>query len=47
MSDRTAFILVGLVVGLIALDAVANGGAADMFMLRKLSDFIEYLSFWR
>ncbi len=47
MSDRTALILFGAIVLLIGLDYAFNGGAADMFMLRKLTDFIEYLSFWR
>ena len=47
MSDRVAMVLAALVLALIACDWIWNDGLADMFLLRKFTDFIEYLSFWR
>ncbi len=47
MTDRAALILILLVLALFGLDAVANGGEAGLFLLRKLADLVEYLAFWR
>ncbi|HSF65580.1 MAG TPA: hypothetical protein VLA78_14410 [Paracoccaceae bacterium] len=47
MTDRIAL---GLGLGLLALiagDLVLNGGAGLMFLLRRLFELVEYLSFWR
>jgi hypothetical protein len=47
MSDRTNLILGGLVIGLIGLDLLVLHSGATMFLVKKLADFVEYLSFWR
>jgi hypothetical protein len=40
-----------MVAGLIALailaDVTLNSSMALLFLMRKLADFVEYLSFWR
>ncbi len=47
MTDRIALALGFVLIGLIGLDIVANGGAALLFLMRKLFVFIEFLAFWR
>ncbi|HEX9858489.1 MAG TPA: hypothetical protein VGA75_09045 [Paracoccaceae bacterium] len=47
MTDRISLILGAVILGAIALDIFANGGNAMLFLLRKLADLLEYLSFWR
>jgi hypothetical protein len=47
MSLRAYLILLAAVLLAIAADSVLNQGAASLFLLRKLADFVEYLSFWR
>lgn len=47
MTDRIALVLGLCLIGLIALDIVANGGAALLFLMRKFFVFIEFLAFWR
>ncbi|MEH7826774.1 hypothetical protein [Gemmobacter denitrificans] len=47
MSDRIAFALGLIICALIALDVLANGGDALLFLARKLQDLTEYLIFWR
>lgn len=46
MSNRTALILGGIIAALIALD-LANGGAATLFLLRRLAGLVDWLTFWR
>ncbi len=47
MSTRLSLILAGLIVAAVLADAVLNGGAAGLFVVRKFFDMVEYLSFWR
>lgn len=47
MSDRNAVILGAVVIGALLLDMALNGGAASFFLVRKLADFIYFVSFWR
>ena len=47
MTDRIAFVLAALIAALILGDIALNGSAGLVFALRKLADFVEYLSFWR
>lgn len=47
MSLRAFLILLAVVIALIATDFLLNQGAALLFLLRKLADFVDYLSFWR
>jgi hypothetical protein len=47
LTDRLALIIGGVILAAIALDLVANGGAALLFLLRKFADMVEWLAFWR
>ena len=47
MTDRIALALGIVLIGLVLLDQFANGGAALLFLIRKLFVFIEFLAFWR
>jgi hypothetical protein len=47
LTDRLALIIGGVILAAIALDLVANGGAALLFLLRKFVDMVEWLAFWR
>ncbi len=47
MSLRVDLILLAAFIVLIAADTILNHGSASLFLLRKLADFVEYLSFWR
>ena len=47
MTDRIALVL-GLVIVLAGgADLVLNDGTALMFLLRKFTDMVEWLAFWR
>jgi hypothetical protein len=47
LSDRTAWVIAGLVVVAIGADYLLNDGAALLFLMRKGAAFVEYLAFWR
>jgi hypothetical protein len=47
VSDRFALVLGTLILAGIALDLLANDGGALLFLMRKFSDLVEYLAFWR
>lgn len=47
MTDRIAFVLAAIILGLAALDLLANGGEVLVFLARKILDLTEYLIFWR
>ena len=47
MRDRNAAILGAVVVGALLLDLALNGAAASLFLVRKLAEFIYFVSFWR
>lgn len=47
MSDRSALILAGLIVGALVLDLAVLRSGATLFLLKKLADLVEYLAFWR
>ncbi|MDT8855857.1 hypothetical protein RNZ50_12680 [Paracoccaceae bacterium Fryx2] len=47
MSNRTTLILAGLILGCVALDAMAFGGQGFLFLARKMTELVEYLAFWR
>ncbi len=47
MSNRTNLILGTIIVGLILADLALAKGAGTIFMLKKLTDLVEYLAFWR
>ena len=47
MTDRIALVLAAGIVTAILGDIALNDSAALVFALRKLADFVEYLSFWR
>jgi hypothetical protein len=47
MSNRTNIILGGLIVGLILLDQLALHGTGTTFLVKKLLDLVEFLTFWR
>lgn len=46
MNTATTIGLVVLIVGALTLDQVMGWGGT-LFLLRKLSDFIEFTAFWR
>jgi hypothetical protein len=47
MSNRLALTLGALIVAALLADLGLNGGAASLFLMRKLVDLVDYLSFWR
>ncbi|MDZ4096618.1 MAG: hypothetical protein U1D35_17100 [Paracoccaceae bacterium] len=47
MTDRIALILGALLVVAMAVDILANSGAALIFLGQKLAGLVEYLAFWR
>jgi hypothetical protein len=46
MTNRIALVIGIVLVAVIAVDAVANGGAALGFLSRKFIDLIEWVKFW-
>lgn len=47
MPTRLALSIAGMVVLAIIADRLLNEGEATLFLVRKLFDLVEYLSFWR
>lgn len=47
MTNGVALAIVITVGAAIAADGIFNDWTACLFLARKLSDFIEYLAFWR
>ena len=47
MTDRIALVLALLIAAAIGADVVLNGGAASMFLLRKMLDLVQYVMIWR
>lgn len=47
MPTRFALSIAGVVVAAVIADRMLNGGEAALFVVRKLFDLVEYLSFWR
>ncbi|MCV6586571.1 MAG: hypothetical protein OIF47_13640 [Marinibacterium sp.] len=47
MTDRPAIVVALVLLGLIAADAVLQGGSAGLFVARKGSALIHWLAFWR
>lgn len=47
MTNRIALILGALLLGLIAADLVLNGGAALLFLARRLHALLDWMAFWR
>ncbi|MEM9437402.1 MAG: hypothetical protein AAGA15_10200 [Pseudomonadota bacterium] len=47
MTNQLAIILGALVLIALVLDAVLNGSAATLFLVKKLTDLIEWMAFWR
>jgi len=47
VTDRIAVILALLIVAAVIADVALNGGHVMVFLLRKLSDLIEYIAVWR
>lgn len=47
MSDRFALLFAAVILAAVLADFGLNGGAATLFLLRKLAEFVEYLAFWR
>ncbi|SMX35930.1 glyceraldehyde-3-phosphate dehydrogenase [Maliponia aquimaris] len=47
MTNRLAILLGLIILGAIAADLVLNGGAALLFLGRKLFVLIDWLAFWR
>jgi hypothetical protein len=47
MPTRFALSIAAVVVAAIIADRVLNGGEATLFLVRKLFDLVEYLSFRR
>ncbi len=47
MSTRTAFAVAAVILAGLLADMALNGGAATLFLLRKLVAAVEWLVFWR
>lgn len=47
MSNRIAIVLGLIIVVAVACDADLTGGQYSLFLLRKFSDFLEWIAFWR
>jgi hypothetical protein len=47
VTDRIALVLAGVIAAAILADVVLNSSHALLFLLRKMVDLVEYLSFWR
>ena len=47
MPTRFALSIAAVVILALIADQVLNGGVASLFLVRKLFDLVEYLSFWR
>lgn len=47
MTNGVAAVLAGLVLVLVLGDQALNGGTGTLFMVHRLLDLVEYLTFWR
>ena len=47
VTDRIALILASVIIAAILADVYQNDSHALLFLLRKMADLIEYISFWR
>jgi len=47
MTDRIAYALALVLTLLLAADLFAQGGAASLYLARKVAVLIDYLAFWR
>ena len=47
MTNQIALYLAALLALAIGADLIFNGGVADMFMMRKFVDLVEWVAFWR
>ena len=47
MTDRIAVIMAALIAAAILADVTLNDALASFFLLQKLTDLIEFVSFWR
>jgi uncharacterized membrane protein YobD (UPF0266 family) len=47
VTNTLAIVLGGIIVAALIFDQVTNAGNATMFLLRKIVDLVEYVSFWR
>lgn len=47
MTDRLAIVLAVLILAGLAVDHFANQGAATFYLAHKVTDFIDFLQFWR
>jgi hypothetical protein len=47
VTDRIAVILAALIAASILADVTLNDSTASFFLLHKLADLIEFVSFWR
>ncbi|MEM9349430.1 MAG: glyceraldehyde-3-phosphate dehydrogenase [Pseudomonadota bacterium] len=47
MTNRLAIILGALVITALVLDAVFNDGTVTLFLLKKLTDLMDWMAFWR
>ena len=47
LKDRGYLLFAGAIGLAVVLDAVLNGGAVSIFLVRKLFSLVEYMEFWR
>jgi hypothetical protein len=47
VSDRSVLILALCVFGTVLADMLLNGGMMAFFLVLKVTDLVEWLSFWR
>ena len=47
MSNRVALILALLILAFLAWDNILEDGHRTLFLLRKFSDLVEWIAFWR
>ena len=47
MTNRIALVLAAAILAALALDLWLAGATGTLFLLRKLSQLVRYLSFWR
>jgi len=47
LTDRIAFVLGLLIVTAIAADIFANDSRALLFVMKKFTDMVEWMAFWR
>lgn len=47
MNNRTVLVAILAIAAAIVADSWLNGGRASLFLLRKMVDLIDYVTFWR